>query len=55
VATVQDSNGKTERVEITREDTADNKDDLEGSVIADRDNSTPGIESEADVEEEVEE
>jgi hypothetical protein len=55
VATVQDSNGKSEQVEITREDTSDNRDNLEGSAIADSDKSTPGIDSETEVEEEVDE
>jgi hypothetical protein len=50
VALVQDSDGKTEQIEITREDSADNAADLEGSVIADIDTSTPGVDGEAEVE-----
>jgi hypothetical protein len=50
VAVVQDSDGKTEQIEITREDTADNAGDLEGSVIADSDKTTPGVDSETEVE-----
>jgi hypothetical protein len=54
VATVQDTNGKAEQVEITREDSAANAKNLEGSVIADEDKMTPGIDGETEVEEEVE-
>ena len=46
VAIVQDSSGKIEQVNITREDTADNRKDLEGSVLPEKDKETPGIESE---------
>ena len=53
VAVVQDGAGKTEEVEVLREDTADNRNELEGSVIADSDQSTPGVE--AEIEEEVDE
>jgi hypothetical protein len=52
VAVVQDSAGKTEEVEMLREDTADNRKELEGTVLADSDRSTPGVETE--IEEEVE-
>jgi len=55
VATVQDSNGKTEQVEITREDTPENKRDLEGSELPASDMSTPAIEKEEEREEEVDE
>jgi hypothetical protein len=44
VAIVQDGSGKTEQVEITREDSADNRRNLEGSVVDDGDTSTPAIE-----------
>jgi hypothetical protein len=54
VATVQDESGKVDHVEITREDTADNAKNLEGSVLADDDKTTPAIESEEEREEEVE-
>jgi hypothetical protein len=50
VAVVQDSDGKTEQIEITREDTVDNVGNLEGSIIADSDKTTPGVDSEAEVE-----
>jgi hypothetical protein len=53
VAVVQDDTGKTEEVEILREDNAENAKDLEGSRLADADKSTPAVE--ADIEEEVEE
>jgi predicted methyltransferase MtxX (methanogen marker protein 4) len=46
VAIVEDSSGKTEQVEITREDSAENHRNLEGSVLDDRDASTPAIDSE---------
>ena len=51
VAVVQDSAGKTEEVEILREDTDENRKDLEGSVLPDSDKTTPGVEGE--IEEEV--
>jgi hypothetical protein len=50
VAVVQGSDGKTEELEIVREDTAENRKDLEGSVLADGDKTTPGVEKEEDVE-----
>ena len=52
VAVVQDDAGKTEEVEVLREDTPDNRKELEGSIIADSDQTSPGVE--AEVEEEVE-
>jgi hypothetical protein len=54
VATVQDASGKSEQVAITREDTADNAKDLEGSLISDDDKTTPGIDAETEVEEQGE-
>lgn len=51
VAVVADSSGKTEEIEIVREDTRENSQELEGSRIADGDAATPGID--AEVEEEV--
>ena len=48
VASVQDSAGKTEDVEILREDSDDNRKDLEGSVLPDNDTKTPGIEGETE-------
>jgi len=46
VAVVQDAGGKTEQIEITREDTADNRKDLAGSVLDDADTTTPALEDE---------
>jgi hypothetical protein len=48
VLVVQDGDGKTEEIHVAREDTADNRVDLEGSVLPDSDKKTPGVESEAD-------
>lgn len=50
VVVVQGSDGKTEELEIVREDNAENGKDLEGSVLADSDKTTPGIEKEEDVD-----
>jgi hypothetical protein len=44
VAVVQGPDGKSEQVEITREDTAENRKNLEGSVLDDSDTTTPAIE-----------
>jgi hypothetical protein len=44
VAIVQDAAGKTEEIEIYREDNVDNRKTLEGSVIEDGDKSTPSSE-----------
>ena len=43
VAIVQDSTGKTEEVEILREDNVENADELEGSVVPDDDTATPTV------------
>lgn len=51
VALVQDSTGKMEQVDILREDTADNRKNLQGSVLPDDDRSTPGVDEE--IEEEI--
>ncbi|MFN7965058.1 MAG: hypothetical protein U0V87_05150 [Acidobacteriota bacterium] len=51
VTVVQHSDGKLEEVEITREDNADNKVELEGSQLPDDDKKTPGVEAEVEVEE----
>jgi hypothetical protein len=51
VAVVRDSDGRTEQVDLLREDTADNRKDLQGSVLSDDDKSTPGVDDE--IEEEV--
>jgi hypothetical protein len=47
IAIVQDASGKSEQVEIAREDTPDNGKNLEGSVLEDGDTTTPAIESPA--------
>jgi len=41
VAVVQGPDGKSEQIEITREDTPENREDLEGSVLDDADTTTP--------------
>jgi len=48
VLVVQDSDGKTEEIHVAREDTPDNRANLEGSVLPDDDKKTPGVDSEAD-------
>ena len=53
VVVVQESGGKTEEIEVIREDTSGNRKNLEGSVLADDDKSTPGVG--AVIEEEVDE
>ena len=50
VAVVQGTDGKIEELEIVREDTDENRKDLEGSILPDADKTTPGIETEAEVE-----
>ena len=50
IAVVQGSDGKTEELEIVREDTADNARNLQGSVVPDADRTTPVVEAEEDVE-----
>lgn len=50
VVVVQGADGKTEELEIVREDNADNGKHLEGSLLAENDKTTPGIEKEEDVE-----
>ena len=46
VAVVQDGSGKLEEFEILREDTAENRKDLAGSVLPDDDKTTPRVEDE---------
>ncbi len=53
MAVVQDPQGKTEEVDILREDHGDNGSDLEGSRLADSDKSTPAVE--AEIEEDLDE
>ncbi len=50
VAVVQGTDGKTEELEIVRENTAENAKDLQGSTLPDDDKTTPAIEKEEDVE-----
>jgi hypothetical protein len=50
VAVVEDSSGKREEVDIFREDTSENSKNLEGSILADSDKTTPGVEKEEEVE-----
>ena len=45
VAVVQDAAGKSEEIEILREDSAENASELEGSAIPEDDVESPGIES----------
>jgi hypothetical protein len=46
VAVVQDGDGKTDEVEVVREDNADNRRQLKGSVLPDDDKTTPGVDDE---------
>jgi hypothetical protein len=46
VAIVDYGDGKTDQVEVVREDTAENRENLSGSVLPDNDRTTPGVESE---------
>lgn len=52
VAVVQDNAGKTEQIDILRDDNAQNSKEIGGSEITDDDRTTPGFESE--IENEVE-
>ena len=47
---MQGADGKTEEIEIIREDTAENSEDLQGSVLPDDDKTTPAIEKEEEVD-----
>jgi hypothetical protein len=51
VAVVQHADGSTEQVEVAREDTAENRENLEGSVLPRNDNKTPGVSAEVEDEE----
>ncbi|MBC7983240.1 MAG: hypothetical protein H7Y02_05225 [Candidatus Obscuribacterales bacterium] len=48
VAVVETSDGKKEEISILREDNAQNRKSLEGSVLPDDDKSTPGVKSETE-------
>jgi hypothetical protein len=50
IAVVQDQNGKREELEIARENTPDNSQELQGSTLPDDDKTTPGTEKEEEVE-----
>ena len=50
VVVVQGADGKTEELEILRENTAENSKDIPGSILPDDDKTTPGIEKEEEVE-----
>ena len=50
IATVQGTDGKTEELEITREDTDENRKEIGGSTLPDTDKTTPGVEAEVEVE-----
>lgn len=54
VAVVQNADGKTEEIEIAREDTAENTKNVQGSVLPDGDTSTPAVEAEEETEVEEE-
>jgi len=45
VAVVTDAAGKIEEIEVVREDTPENLQELEGTLLAENDQSTPGIDS----------
>ncbi len=51
VAIVSGSDGKLDEIEIVREDTGENRKELEGSQLPDDDTKTPGVHAEIDVEE----
>jgi hypothetical protein len=55
VAIVTMPDGTTKELDVAREDTDDNKKELEGTELALADTSIPGIESEIEEEKEVEE
>jgi hypothetical protein len=50
VAVVTDSAGRTEEIEIVREDTSENREELQGSVLAADDRTIPGVDAEIDEE-----
>lgn len=50
VAVVKDADGKKEEIEIARDDTTENRQDLQGTVLPDDDRATPAIEKEEEVE-----
>jgi len=47
---VQGTDGKTEELEIVRENTAENSKCLQGSVLPDDDKTTPAVEKEEEVD-----
>jgi hypothetical protein len=50
VAVVQGDDGKTEELDIVRENTDGNSKDIEGSILSDDDKTTPAVEKEEEVE-----
>jgi hypothetical protein len=47
VALVEDASGKREEIDITREDTAENGTNLQGSALPEGDTATPGVEGDS--------
>jgi len=54
IVVVVHADGTQEEIEIVREDDENNAVELEGSILPEGDEKTPGIETEVEVEEEVE-
>jgi hypothetical protein len=50
VAVVQGADGKIEEIEIARENTTENAQDLQGSILPDDDKTTPAMEKEEEVD-----
>lgn len=48
------TDGREEEIEVVREDDENNSVEIEGSILPEGDVKTPGVESEIEVEEEVE-
>ena len=55
ILVVTDASGKTEEIEVVREDSAENAQELEGTVLGEGDTTTPGVDGEIEEEIEVEE
>lgn len=53
IAVVEHADGKTEEVPLVREDTKENAKEMEGTRLPDDDTTTPAVEREEEVEEEV--
>lgn len=50
VVTVKDANGQTQTLVVVREDTPENSQELEGTILPDGDTTTPGRDDEIEVE-----